>query len=442
MPSREPSGYWSAVLAGANRPFLYRSRVRNLLGFPDKPGALRPQSSANLPPLGFTYFRQPWIPRPYGAEPDLGERLEMPALSALTSRTEQGFAEPGQVSGEPWERRRPRRPMGEPDRLSNPEKPERRESVRSEPAGTPALPGSLPAIIQTGQRAGSPSEFRQTPATTVPVQGLEGESTDVLSRPREASPEHQPAAPNQVDSPARSGPPKPENMPEPETESPPADVEGDQTVHATTLAIPGMTTVKSRPVQSVPLENTLQAERAEQTRRQPTTRGHSAMPGTSIPPPPAADSIGGYTSPQEDSIQAGEWSGESAAHIQPRLPDAARLTLRGKAGSYPMSVRGFSPGPAASRPAAREFHEPAGMENGAALIEQLRRSVQELAAKAAAPREAGVDATSGQTHHAVESTPLPLPPRVIVRTVPAVSAAPAAFWERSYLSRFWLRSLR
>ena len=138
-------------------------------------------------------------------------------------------------------------------------------------------------------------------------------------------------------------------------------------------------------------------------------------------------------------MQVGEQSGESVAPAQLRLPGAARLTLRGKAGSHPVSVRGFPPEPEASRLAASEFHEPIEMESGAALIEQLRRSVQELAAKASASREASVDATSTQTQ-AVESTPPP--PRVIVRTVPAVSTAPAAFWERSYLSRFWLRSLR
>ena len=78
--------------------------------------------------------------------------------------------------------------------------------------------------------------------------------------------------------------------------------------------------------------------------------------------------------------------------------------------------------------------------NIAASIEQLRRTVRELAAKVASRQDRTPDETAPQ--QAVQTPPHAVQRVVVIKQAAPRPMAPRAFWERSYLSRVSWRTLR
>lgn len=77
--------------------------------------------------------------------------------------------------------------------------------------------------------------------------------------------------------------------------------------------------------------------------------------------------------------------------------------------------------------------------NATARIEQLRQALHELTLKRNAPQEKTSD--KNQSEQLKQTPPAPAQPVVIIKRFANQTQIPHAFWERSYLSRFHLRTI-
>jgi hypothetical protein len=125
-----------------------------------------------------------------------------------------------------------------------------------------------------------------------------------------------------------------------------------------------------------------------------------------------------------------------AQQTQPRDNARPRRTERLAPSESPLAVDHPSPRPpahgdtaAADRPVA----------DAAAMIEQLRHAVHQLAKASAQPAQTTIDA---QPRRAEQSPPPPAQPVIIVKRPVIQRRTPRAFWERRYLRHSRLRSLR
>ena len=439
-----PSGYLHSVLADGAKPFRYRSGVRSLLGIPDSEGGDL-AFSPTLPPVGFRYeFRgEPYLPPQHppraatrlasNSEPAVGlegsqnvalediqvdapieragieissafETSQQPILEKVTGQNEVLIKDPSRERGVTVESRQDE-VFGEPTAKSEKpgtgvegagiEIPGISERSQSFPALSPAKQGDTPAHKAEGQpqtEVAPASSLRDLVGTSRP----ETEETQ-LARGwlrREHSAERFVTRPPVY---KRSGDrPRSKLHASIQQENAPANNAVPTSTHAS--------------------ERLQKAEQAEE--RLVTTPSLRRTRPTTV----------------EVKVDGGEVETAQKHEFPPRMaqlfvdPEESRQDKLNQ-------ILGVS----APQSVCPSIVNRSNTE-AADRIEQLRQAVHHLSAKVASqPARSIYEAEQQQP----QQTPPPLvEPIVIIKRSSSRARTPCAFWERSYMGRFHLRSLR
>jgi hypothetical protein len=387
-----PTSYLRRVLLDGAKPFLYRSRVRSLLGVPDGGGG-EVSFSPIIPPVGFTYLHSQFM-----REPDIPQYpLDQTVPSALYR---QGVALENSAEIAPKSLQYHPSALARAERMTHSGISRAQESGENEVmpkgmtqqgAATPesSQPDVTKSVSEQEKSSVEPSEMAERPSTaferaTIHIPGASernqdfpalslSEQREPLSPKAEAHPQHQLSHEG-----ARQSSLQESRSAGQEHELPPA------------------------PTVDV-------ARAAERLLRVGITRSVISGQGTGGGDVERGDVPVKYTSPP------------------PKRAPLPRSTGRERTLNPSFDMSG---------------HMDPGTDNGpsraADSIEQLRTAVHELAAKKSPQREQTRDDAQPQR----QQTPPPVQQVVIVRQPSRQARIPHAFWERSYLGRVRARILR
>ncbi|OPY74869.1 MAG: hypothetical protein A4E65_03720 [Syntrophorhabdus sp. PtaU1.Bin153] len=485
---RESSGYLERMLVDGAKPFLFRSRVRTLLGLPEWDGDNRIFSSPSLP-VGFKYGKGLPQDGPFmGARYSLTRTGEGPVFVGPTSRHEVSeetdlniFASGRTFPYEAEEIIRPRKFAG--DDVFEDGVPKRDVLIRgtgfsghqkSESHGNQAVSGLTSAHESLDT---APDMTRRT---DMPIHGqdeqLPDTTTRIIQKPV-VSPETGRGQLGRTPQPgfreAFSG--------NPVKESRGNDLAGNTKnrsdavsdapmgMETTTIEIPG----SSRTTQNVSffslIEDAprLKAEmRSTESIFRPlpesgflgntgVTTGGKGHPLADAHPGSEASVSMPSRFHGRDADEEGQTQPVPFGHSSVKGSDESRFETRGvKASEGPRSQEQFFRGPVALPPErmishhigdgeeAGGFHGAGSVHSGALeRIEQIRRALREQITRTSAEPNGRDDEPVSQQLR-TEAPPLPTPPVTAARPPTPQARVPRAFWQRRYLGHFHMRPLR
>ncbi len=172
-------------------------------------------------------------------------------------------------------------------------------------------------------------------------------------------------------------------------------------------------------------------------------RGPGGGPGKHV----RAGELGGRVFPAKPLAAVGNGPSPASADAAPqpstvpaKAPGTQQQGVRREkaavAAPRPPAPAGATGTPTAARPADR---------GGAEGLEKIRRAVHQLAARVSSPdggRSQPPEPRPAVPEPAVPEPAVPEPATVVVAGPPPPPETPAAFWERSYLGQFLLRTVR
>ncbi len=442
MQSDKPGtsrGYLHGVLVAGGKPFHYRGGVRSLLGIPDgESGNLA--FAPTLPPVGFRYANYELRGEAYWATQHPPIEATHPALGSGAWEE----LEAQDITGE----NRLTQDMAQP-RGSGPEsKP---EQVTVEPtkasAGLDAGSEQVGLDILTKDK----NRFRQRLSPANLMKGSKTETPDTPEASQHDAPEKETVQKEMaIRDAAQSRGAGPELKQESGTVEPAAKpIPSDTAIEQASLEIPGVSErEQSFPALSPAKTDHAPADRTENRHHQRVSaarsRGRSA--GT----------------PQAGEGQLAQGGSQTQAPAMERREAGKHMPMpqKGVAAAAPDFVPVLEGSPKPERVKQRLVTTPVPVGPDQALevqsvrpdivnrsntaaadkIEQLRRTVHQLTAKVASQ--------PGQTDHPTKPQPpaqMPPPPAqpvVIIQRSSTQARTPHAFWERRYLGRFHLRTLR
>jgi len=380
MPSPDPPlGYLRRVLRDGVRPYLYRSRVRRLLGLPEN-GPEVAYGAAHGVPAGFRYLAQPGGPTLGPATRALRDRPPAPGERRQGAGVSEAAADAGG----------PATPVGDPIH------PARRKQIE--------VPGVSEPRRHFAALAGAPS-IEPEPASAEPA------STEPASVPGP------PPSPRE----ARSGP----------------------ATETRRFARPGLSGTGGERLQDgspAPLEKAHPKIHSIVAPADPAPAPGREPPGPLVPGPrppvPAPGSINERPIAGAAPASSGPASGAalpgptSGARPRPPVP-APRATSELAPASLPAAPSGgVFPVPTRARDGAR---------SPAAALARVRRAVSRPASRPSPPAT-DQEPSGPRAPRPAAAAPPPAP--VVVVRAPASPPTPDAFWERSYLGHSLLRTGR
>ena len=449
MPSlKPPIGFLARNLLDGAKPYRYRSRVRRLLGLTEdtRPRVYRTPAT---PPVGFQYLENP-LPTD-----ESQTRFPMELADQFDADPQRRSGRPSQSPGEA---RKPiplePRPTA-PPRAGSGRKTSKEISPAPMPPGSDELGGRalVAAGEETAPRVPAPSSVPLDalgskrggrPASPKPVltksDHLEvpGVSTSRCTFPALDEPQDLDASQSWVPTPG-------EWLEDPLPAAPPsaAGLEDESAgLPATQPVCPG----PERPHKKNSVPQLLAPPAGDNLAREKELPGcirtSSAQEAAATPDPvPRVGRSGvrtGLLFPGR-----GPSSPNPAAVGQVPMPPTRLAPLPSPKYCFPQ-IRRHSAA-AAALPAAGSFDvatksSTQSLGGRASRVEQLRQAVHRLAAKVSATSPKGKSEPTSQPP--ATKRPAPVPPSSPVFVAPPAHAAPAAFWERSYLSRWRLRTMR
>jgi len=406
MPSdkRQTSiSYLQNALADGARPFHYRSGVRSLLGAPESEEG-HMAFSPTLPAVGFRYVNHPLLNEPPRIRRPGNETERFVLNSEREVETEDSLASP-------WERIQCCEPFEE-TRPENPAPSGRNKNRQISQKGN--------SIGETVPRHHAVPEPKQNNASGVQEETLEKPSVIMEEPAGETS---------GVSAKSSSGPSLP---------------------------------MKARNTRPSSLEDRNRQEVSPTNSREHVMKRplFEAQEDTSAIDLPSASVSAAEKSQRARGVQEERAATPSPDSMESLLADDTAKAVRGKAGTSEkdeFSKTVASPTLALEEKCAARLNRTPGTppsqsryvstntlsganRNAAERIEQLQHAVYQLTARVSS-RQAKVN-QEAQHETPAQAQPPPVKPVVIIKQLSSQTSRPCAFWERSYLSRFHLKTLR